>query len=68
MNTHNQCFGAKIRKIGILLHTPFLLHKSGVYVTRECFPDVHRVMAANHKHFKTYREYFSSMNSALSVI
>ena len=30
MSTHNRCFGAKIRKIGIPLHTPFLLHKSGV--------------------------------------
>ena len=27
---HNLCFGAKIRKIGIPLHTPFLLYKSGV--------------------------------------
>ena len=29
-STHNQCFGAKIRKIGIPLHTPVLLYKSGV--------------------------------------
>ena len=29
-NTHNLCFGAKIRKIGIPLHTPFFLYKSGV--------------------------------------
>ena len=29
-STHNLCFGAKIRKIGILLHTPVLLYKSGV--------------------------------------
>ena len=28
--THNLCFGAKIRKIGIPLHTPVLLYKSGV--------------------------------------
>ena len=28
--THNLYFGAKIRKIGIPLHTPILLHKSGV--------------------------------------
>ena len=26
---HNLCFGAKIRKIGIPLHTPVLLYKSG---------------------------------------
>ena len=29
-STHNLCFGAKIRKIGILPHTPVLLYKSGV--------------------------------------
>ena len=29
-STHNLCFGAKIRKIGIPLHTPVLLLKSGV--------------------------------------
>ena len=29
-STHNLCFGAKIRKIGIPLHTPALLYKSGV--------------------------------------
>ena len=28
--THNLCFGAKISKIGIPLHTPVLLYKSGV--------------------------------------
>ena len=30
MSTHNLCFGAKIRKIGIPPHTPVLLYKSGV--------------------------------------
>ena len=29
-STHNLCFGAKIRKIGIPLQTPVLLFKSGV--------------------------------------
>ena len=29
-STNNLCFGAKIRKIGIPLHTPLLLHESGV--------------------------------------
>ena len=29
-STHNVCFGAKIRKIGIPLQTPVLLYKSGV--------------------------------------
>ena len=31
MSTHHLCFGAKIRKIGIPLHTTVLLYKSGVY-------------------------------------
>ena len=30
MSTHNLCFGAKIRTIGIPMHTPVLLHKSWV--------------------------------------
>ena len=45
-NTHNLCFGPKIRKIGIPLHTPVLLYKSGFrgrgggYITRTtCFRD-----------------------------
>ena len=37
--THNVCFGAKVRKIGIPLHTTVLLYKSGVYIARTCFPD-----------------------------
>ena len=38
-STHNLCFGAKIRKMGVPLHTPVLLYKSGVYITRTCFPE-----------------------------
>ena len=30
MSTHNLCFGEKIRKIGIPLHAPVSLYKSGV--------------------------------------
>ena len=30
-STHNLCFGAKIRKIGIPLYNPVLLYKGGVY-------------------------------------
>ena len=29
------------KKIGIPLHTPVLLYKSGVYITRKCYPGVH---------------------------
>ena len=29
-STHNLCFGAKIRKIGIPLYIPVLLYRSGV--------------------------------------
>ena len=42
-STHNLCFGAKIRKIGIPLHTSVLVSKSGVqgvYFTRTCFRHV----------------------------
>ena len=35
-STHNLCFGTKIRKIGIPLHTPVLLYKSGVYGGIQC--------------------------------
>ena len=35
------CFGAKIRKIDVSLHTPVLLYKKvgfeGVYITQTCF-------------------------------
>ena len=40
--THNLCFEAKIRKIGILLQTPVFLYKSGVqgvYFSWPCFPN-----------------------------
>ena len=36
MSTHNLCFGAKIRKIGVPLHTPVLLYKSGVQGDVHC--------------------------------
>ena len=41
---HDLCFGAKIRKIGIPLHTPVLLYKIGVqegmHYMEKCFSDV----------------------------
>ena len=42
MSTHNLCFGAKIRKIGIPLHTQFYYIKvgfKGIFIARICFPD-----------------------------
>ena len=43
MSTHNLCFGAEIRKIGIPQHTPVLLYikvgYEGVFISRTCFPD-----------------------------
>ena len=44
MCTHNLCFGAKLRKIGIHLHIPVSLYvyKSGVkvfFIACRCFPD-----------------------------
>ena len=41
-NEYPQCFGSKIRKLGIHLQTPVLLYKSGVkgvFIARTCFPD-----------------------------
>ena len=35
-STHNLCFGAKIRKIGIPLQTPVFLYKSGVQGCKHC--------------------------------
>ena len=64
MSTHNLCFQAKIRKIGIPLHTLVLLYKGGdkrVYITRTCFPDDIRsklrftsVLSLNHYYRNTY--------------
>ena len=48
MSTHYLCFVAKIRKIGIPLHTPVLLYKVGfevVHFSRTCFPDTGRPVA-----------------------
>ena len=46
-STHNLCFGAKIRKIGIPLQTPVFIIKvgfKGVYMffSWTCFPDEER--------------------------
>ena len=30
MSTHNICFGSKVRKLGIPLHTPVFLYRCGV--------------------------------------
>ena len=38
-STHNLCFGAEIRKIGIPLHTPVVGIK-GVFNTHICYPDI----------------------------
>ena len=47
-STHNLCFGAKIRKLCISLHTPFFFFYvkvgfKGVYIARTYYPDVKRV-------------------------
>ena len=42
-STHNLCFGAKIRKMGIPLQTPVCYIKvgfKGVFIARTFFPDV----------------------------
>ena len=41
-STHNLCFGAKIRKIGLPLHAPVFYIKvgfMGVFIAQTCFPD-----------------------------
>ena len=43
MSTHNLCFGAKIRKIGLALHIPVLLYIKAGYeggISQACFLDV----------------------------
>ena len=44
--THNLCFGAKTRKIGIPLLTPVLLYKSRI--SRTCFHDAKSFLILNH--------------------
>ena len=50
-STHNLCFGAKIRKIGIPLRIPVLLYikvgYKGVYVTQTCFSDGFTKLSSN---------------------
>ena len=38
--THNLCLGAKIRKIGIPLHTPVLVGYKEVYIIWTCYRDL----------------------------
>ena len=38
-STHNLCFGAKIRKIGIPKYYYINVGFKGVYITRTCFHD-----------------------------
>ena len=44
MSTHNLCFGAKIRKIGIPLHTPVFFYikvgYDGAFISGTYFHDV----------------------------
>ena len=39
MSTHNLCFGAKIRKIGITQFCCIKVGYEGVYISQTCFPD-----------------------------
>ena len=43
---HNLCFGAKIRKIGIALQTPFSLYRSGVLGDIHCTGESSQVLLA----------------------
>ena len=56
--TRNQCFGSKIKKLGIYLQTPVYYIKvgyNGVYISRTCFPDVY--MSFNN----TFNLYFQKL-------
>ena len=64
-STHNLCFGAKIRKIGIPLQTPVLLYKmgfKGVYITRTCFRDARTGVSSV---FGQYENLYLKENSSL---
>ena len=71
-STHNLCFGAKIRKIGIPCIPQFYYIKvgfKGVYITRTCFPDGNRnsqMVIAYMKHcsmtFRFSFEVFKTLN------
>ena len=60
--THNLCFGSKIRKIGIPLHTPVLHIKvgfRGVYITRTCFRD---------EYFANFKPIMHNLNAPSLII
>ena len=58
---HNLCFGPKIRKIDILLHTPIFYIKvelKGVFLARTCFPDVFQLLYLG-REYPMGTEYFN---------
>ena len=57
-STHNLCFGAKIRKIGIPCIPQFYYIKvgfKGVFIARTCFPDVRDLDLSQTEGIGTFR-------------
>ena len=74
MSTHNLCFGAKIRIIGIPMYTQFCYIKvgfKGVYITRTCFHDVIIQLYCLHSrrasHIVFYCMQFSENQKAIKI-
>ena len=75
MSTHNLCFGAKIRKIDITLHTPVLLYIKvgfkGVFIAGTCFRDgtvhPHHNMPNYKAVFNTKQPYHGSKNNYFAI-
>ena len=77
-STHNLCFGAKIRKIGIPLHTPALLYikvgYKGVFISLTCFPDGHEFLEklidwglTSHQQLRSYGDGFLEKDKIINV-
>ena len=47
MSTHNLCFGAKLRNIGIPQFCYIKVGFMGVYITRTCYPDENFALSAD---------------------
>ena len=69
MSTHNLCFKANIRKIGIPLHTPEFSYiytigvQGGTHYTHICFPDAllkGKVESAYLRHFTVHTKLMQS--------
>ena len=68
MSTHNLCFGTKIRKIDIPLHTQVYYIKvgfKGVYISWTCFPEVMLQFSMNRDVQAIFFFFHKEMNNAI---